>query len=96
MSYYSQFGHKDFILCLGYKANIIKEFFLNYRPNIYADCVVSVSATRSKSFGDPRRTGGHHDRHRSVAQVGERLCAVRGTSRARRCFLPITAMASPT
>jgi hypothetical protein len=24
MSYYSQYGHKDFILCLGYKANVIK------------------------------------------------------------------------
>ena len=32
MSYYSQYGHNDFILCLGYKANVIKEFFLNYQP----------------------------------------------------------------
>ena len=31
MEYYSQYGHKDFVLCLGYKANIVKEFFLNYR-----------------------------------------------------------------
>ena len=30
MHYYSQFGHKDFVLCLGYKANVIKEFFLNW------------------------------------------------------------------
>jgi glucose-1-phosphate cytidylyltransferase len=41
MQYYSQYGHRDFILCLGYKANIIKDFFLNYRPQTYADCVVS-------------------------------------------------------
>ena len=34
MQYYSQYGHKDFVLCLGYKANIIKEFFLNYRPQM--------------------------------------------------------------
>ncbi|MGB0681389.1 MAG: glucose-1-phosphate cytidylyltransferase [Magnetovibrionaceae bacterium] len=27
---YAQHGHKDFVLCLGYKARIIKEFFLNY------------------------------------------------------------------
>ena len=33
MQYYSQYGHQDFVLCLGYKANIIKEFFLNYRPH---------------------------------------------------------------
>ncbi len=41
MQYYSRYGHRDFILCLGYKANVIKEFFLNYRPQVYADCVVS-------------------------------------------------------
>jgi len=41
MHYYSQFGHKDFVLCLGYKANIIKEYFLNYKPHIYADCIVT-------------------------------------------------------
>jgi glucose-1-phosphate cytidylyltransferase len=38
MHYYSQYGDNDFILCLGYKAKIIREFFLNYRPQIYADC----------------------------------------------------------
>ena len=27
MKYYAHFGHKDFILCLGYKADIIKEYF---------------------------------------------------------------------
>ena len=41
MQYYSQYGHRDFVLCLGYKANIIKDFFLNYRPQSYSDCVVS-------------------------------------------------------
>ncbi|MDA8792866.1 glucose-1-phosphate cytidylyltransferase [Bacteriovoracaceae bacterium] len=30
MKYYSHWGHKDFILCLGYKAEVIKDFFLNY------------------------------------------------------------------
>lgn len=30
MKYYSSFGHKDFILCLGYKSQVIKDFFLNY------------------------------------------------------------------
>lgn len=46
MQYYSQFGHSDFILCLGYKANTIKEFFLNYRPHAYSDCIVSESGSR--------------------------------------------------
>lgn len=30
MKYYAHFGHKDFILCLGFKADKIKEYFLNY------------------------------------------------------------------
>ena len=41
MQYYSNYGHRDFVLCLGYKANIIKDFFLNYRPQSFADCIVS-------------------------------------------------------
>jgi glucose-1-phosphate cytidylyltransferase len=30
MKYYAHFGHTDFILCLGYKGDKIKEYFLNY------------------------------------------------------------------
>ena len=30
MKYYSSFGFKDFVLCLGYKGNVIRDFFLNY------------------------------------------------------------------
>ena len=30
MKTYAAHGHKDFILCLGYKGEVIREFFLNY------------------------------------------------------------------
>ncbi len=30
MKYYSAFGHRDFIICAGYKQQIIKEFFADY------------------------------------------------------------------
>src|SRR5690349_5700814 len=30
MRYYAHFGHTDFILCLGYGASYVKDFFLNY------------------------------------------------------------------
>ena len=30
MKYYSCWGHSQFVLCLGYKGQVIKEFFLNY------------------------------------------------------------------
>jgi glucose-1-phosphate cytidylyltransferase len=31
MRYYAHFGHTEFILCLGYGASVIKDYFLNYR-----------------------------------------------------------------
>ncbi len=33
MKYYAHFGHKEFILCLGYKGEIIKDYFRNYHWN---------------------------------------------------------------
>lgn len=30
MKYYAHYGHTDFILCLGYRGDLIKEFFLSY------------------------------------------------------------------
>lgn len=33
MKHYSFWGHKDFIMCLGYKGEIIKDFFLNYEAH---------------------------------------------------------------
>ena len=31
MRYYAHFGHKDFILCLGYRGDMLREYFLRYR-----------------------------------------------------------------
>jgi glucose-1-phosphate cytidylyltransferase len=33
MKYYASFGHRDFVLCLGYKSSVIKDFFLNYEAH---------------------------------------------------------------
>ena len=33
MKYYASYGHKEFILCLGYKSDVIKDFFLNLRAH---------------------------------------------------------------
>jgi glucose-1-phosphate cytidylyltransferase len=30
MRYYAQYGHKDFILCLGYRGDVVREYFLKY------------------------------------------------------------------
>ena len=37
MKYYAHHGHKDFILCLGYKADKIKDYFLNYNEYVSND-----------------------------------------------------------
>jgi glucose-1-phosphate cytidylyltransferase len=39
MKYYAHFGHREFVLCLGYKGEVIKEFFRNYLWNL---CDVTV------------------------------------------------------
>ena len=33
MKLYAKFNHKDFIVCLGYKGQILKDFFLNYESS---------------------------------------------------------------
>ncbi|MDB4315590.1 glucose-1-phosphate cytidylyltransferase, partial [Cyclobacteriaceae bacterium] len=30
MKHYASYGHKEFIICLGYKGQVIKDFFMNY------------------------------------------------------------------
>ncbi len=37
MKYYAHFGHKDFILCLGYKGEMIKDYFLHYNECVSND-----------------------------------------------------------
>lgn len=39
MKYYAHYGHKDFILCLGHKADMIKNYFVNYDETISNDFV---------------------------------------------------------
>ncbi len=88
MSYYSQYGHKDFILCLGYKANVIKEFFLNYRPHIYADCVVSGFGSNVETLGDPQQDWRVTMIDTGVwRSIGERLFAVQAHLDGEEMFL---------
>jgi glucose-1-phosphate cytidylyltransferase len=41
MKYYAHYGYKDFILCLGYKADVVKNYFLNYDECLSNDFVLS-------------------------------------------------------
>jgi glucose-1-phosphate cytidylyltransferase len=41
MKYFAHFGHKDFILCLGYRGDLIKQYFLNYDECVSNNFVLS-------------------------------------------------------
>jgi glucose-1-phosphate cytidylyltransferase len=44
MKHYAQHGHKDFILCLGYKGESIKDYFFNYHLKT-SDVTLKLGAT---------------------------------------------------
>ena len=41
MKYYAHYGHKEFILALGYKADVIKNYFLHYDEAVSNDFVLN-------------------------------------------------------
>src|SRR4029077_9096979 len=41
MRYYAHFGHNEFILCLGYGAEAVKNYFLDYRETASNDFVIT-------------------------------------------------------
>jgi glucose-1-phosphate cytidylyltransferase len=52
MQYYAYYGHRDFVLCLGYKSNVIKDYFLNYRPTTHRDFVLSEYGSKIEVLGE--------------------------------------------
>lgn len=48
MRYYSMWGHDEFILCLGYKGEVVKQFFLSYNGALLNDFVLDRDATGTK------------------------------------------------
>ena len=88
MQYYSLYGHRDFVLCLGYKANVIKEYFLNYRPSAGSDCVISEFGSRIEILGEPPPDWRVTLVDTGVwRNIGERLFAVRNQVRDEEVFL---------
>lgn len=52
MKYYASFGHKEFILCLGYKSHVVKDFFLNLRSRV-SDVYLDLENGEQRFFSDP-------------------------------------------
>ncbi len=88
MKYYAHFGHRDFVLCLGYKGDVIKDYFLNYNECRSNDFVLSQGGQRiellQKDIDDWRITFVDTGMH---ANIGERLMAVRSFLRDEDVFL---------
>jgi glucose-1-phosphate cytidylyltransferase len=76
MRYYAHYGHKDFVLCLGYRGHLIREFFLNYNECLSNDFVFSEGGRRielmSRDIADWRITFVETGLH---ANLGQRLLA---------------------
>lgn len=66
MKLYAHFGYKDFVLCLGYKGDIIRDYFLNYHAR---NCDVTLT------LGSPElQIHGHHHEHGwriTLAETGD-------------------------
>lgn len=87
MKYYAHHGHKDFLLCLGYKADVIKKYFMDRRERVAGDVVTEHGAERISfatesgicriTFADTGLT----------ANVGQRLKAVEPFLRDEKIFL---------
>jgi glucose-1-phosphate cytidylyltransferase len=87
MKYYAHWGHKDFILCLGWQAEAIKSYFLNYNECLSNDFVLSGSGQVGLLHSDI-----HDWRITFVdtgvdANVGQRLLAVRSHLEGEEVFL---------
>jgi glucose-1-phosphate cytidylyltransferase len=52
MRYYAHFGHKDFILCLGYRGDYIKKYFVNYKEYLSNDFVLSQGGNKIELYNN--------------------------------------------
>lgn len=79
MKYYAHYGHTEFILCLGYRGDLIKQYFLEYNECLSNDFELSGGGKHVKLYGRDidhwkitfADTG-------LQSNIGQRLKAVRG------------------
>jgi glucose-1-phosphate cytidylyltransferase len=77
MRYYAHFGHTDFILCLGYRGDSIREYFLKYNEALSNDFTLSEGGRKvqlhSSDLDDWRITFVDTGLH---SNIGQRLLRV--------------------
>src|ERR1700747_376669 len=88
MRYYAHYGHTDFILCLGYGAQAVKDFFLNYDETRSNDFILERGGRPTELFktdiSDWRITFVDTGLH---SEIGERLRRVRRFVQDEEMFL---------
>jgi glucose-1-phosphate cytidylyltransferase len=88
MRYYAHFGHKDFVLCLGYRGDLIRDYFLNYNECLSNDFTLSEGGRKvelhSSDIQDWRITFVDTGLH---SNIGQRLLRVRNYLRGESTFL---------
>lgn len=88
MKYYAHYGHNDFILCLGYGATAIKNYFLNYNPTVSCDFRMEDGGKKismlHKDIEDWKITFVETGLH---SNIGQRLMAVRKHLAGEEMFL---------
>ena len=88
MKYYAHFGHRDFVLCLGYRGDVIKDYFLHYSECVSNDFVLSDGGKKlqlmSSDITDWRITFVETG---ATSNIGQRLKAVEQYVRDEPVFL---------
>ena len=87
MRYYAHYGHRDFVLCLGYGASAVKDFFLNYDETRSNDFVLEGAGQVElfkTDISDWRITFVDTGLH---SEIGERLRRVRRFVEGEEMFL---------
>lgn len=72
MKYYSHWGHTNFVLCLGYKSGVIKDFFMNYEVHT-CDCTLSFGNNRKIEYHN-----GHKETNWQITLANTGLDAMTG------------------
>ncbi len=85
MKLYAHHGITDFVLCLGYKGNAIKEFFLNYDAMSF-DFTLELGVRGPLRFHDSARAS-EHGWQVTLADTGESSMSGARLSRAGRRYL---------
>src|SRR5690606_23791763 len=88
MRYYAHYGHREFILCLGYRGDLVRDYFLNYQETMTNDFTLRAKdrhvELHSRDLDDWRITFVDTGLH---IKIGQRLLRVKHYLKHEEMFL---------